>query len=234
MKTKGLLFVIGLLFLNTIIGMATIIKETRKTDSFKNIKVESGIDVYFTQKNAQNIEVEASDNIIKDIITEIENETLVIKRMKKNLQINKKVKVYVSAPAINEVELSGGSDFQTDNLNCDNDLKIRASGGSDIHIGRLTVSATTDIGLSGGSDCEIKYLQTSRCNIAASGGSDSDIDLYVSEKISVAVSGGSDIKLSGKANDLSLNASGGSDIDVRKLTYSHIITNKSGGSDIYQ
>jgi hypothetical protein len=234
MKTKSLLSLVLFVTVFSVNGCsALVIKEARNTASFSKLQIESGIDVYFTQQNSPKIEVEADEDIIKKIITEVKGETLVIKR-EKGIQFKKmkSVKVFVSAPLLNEIVSSGGSDFYADNLNCDNSFRITASGGSDIHISQLNVSRTTAVTISGGSDCEIKSLQTVNFQLVASGGSDSDIHLNASGNTSIVASGGSDVELSGKAANVTVSASGGSDVDIRKLTYGNLSSNKSGGSDI--
>ncbi|MDR2057911.1 MAG: DUF2807 domain-containing protein [Dysgonamonadaceae bacterium] len=239
MKTKGLLFIICIFVLAISACSAIVVKESRNLDSFNKIKVESGIDIYFSQQNSQRIEVEASDEIIKKIITEVIGDELIIKREnnKKGITFNRnshRVKVYVFAPAINNVNLSGGSDFFAAKVKCEGSFKIQASGGSDVNIDQLAVSGSTDVSVSGGSDCRINDLDTKNCSFSASGGSDLDIHLVSADNASVSASGGSDIKLSGTASDVSVSTSGGSDVYVKNLNYNNIVTNKSGGSDIYQ
>jgi hypothetical protein len=241
MKTKKSVFFLllctGILFSCT--STATTVKENRRVGSFKKISVTSGIDVYFTQENSQNIEVEANQEIINKVITRVDGETLVIEMERGgksifSLKNTKNIKMYVSAPAIGKVSISGGSDFYTDKLSCNDSFELSASGGADAHIGQLNVAKSTGISVSGGSDCSIKDLKTSNCNFSSSGGADLDITLEASGNVSVSASGGSDVQLSGQANMVSASASGGSDIDLRKLSFKNITSNKSGGSDIYQ
>ncbi|MDR1632485.1 MAG: DUF2807 domain-containing protein [Dysgonamonadaceae bacterium] len=213
-------------------------EQNREVGTFRKIQVSAGIDVYFMQEKTQSIRVETKNVEADKVITEVKNETLVIK-MKSHkgfsFGIGKKmsIKVYVSAPVLEGISTSGGSDFYADDLKS-SDFSISSSGGADIHIGNLTVDGKTNISTSGGSDCNIKNLKTNVCNLASSGGSDIKIGIETSGNLTVAASGASDIKLSGKANSVWVAASGGADIDVRNLEYKQIDSKASGGADIHK
>jgi hypothetical protein len=218
--------------------MAQTAKENRKVGSFRKISAESGFDVYFTQSNSKSLRVEVENVEIEKVITAIEGETLTIKwkgeKFNRSFKKEKQsVKVYVSAPVLEGIIISGGSDFYIDDLKSKS-FQISASGGSDAHIGNLTVAGTTEIASSGGTDCNIKNLKTNHCKLASSGGSDLNIGLEVSGNLSVAASGGADIRLSGKANQVSVAASGGSDIFIKELTYNQLNSNITGESDIHK
>lgn len=237
MKTKILSLVIILSALSTTYCMSAVVKETRTVGSFTKISASGGVDVYFTQSNSQKIEIEADEDLIKDIKTRVESGKLIIEREKKNLSWgnNKKsMKVYVSAPAIEEVNISGGVDFYCEELKCNSGFKLNASGGADADITKLLVSKSTEILTSGGADIEIKNMETKDCILSASGGGDIDANIQASGNIEMNASGGADIKVSGQAKQVNANASGGSDINIRNLKYENIQSNKSGGSDIYK
>jgi len=53
-------------------------KETRKVGEFHGISVSSGIDLYITQKNIQEVRVEADEDDMDDLVTKVENGILKI------------------------------------------------------------------------------------------------------------------------------------------------------------
>jgi hypothetical protein len=239
MKTKIatlLLFVTSLFCIQT--GLADTVKENRKVGTFRKIKASSGLDVYFTQNNSQSLSVEVENVAIEKIITRVEKETLILElednRIASIFNAKKQVmKVFISAPVLEEASLSGGVDLYIDNLQGDK-FQLNASGGTDIHITNLAISGTTIISTSGGSDCDIKNLRTDNCKLSASGGSDLEITLNVSDNLSVSASGGADIKLVGRANHVSVSASGSADINIEKLISNQISMSKSGSGDIHK
>jgi hypothetical protein len=246
---------LGAMFLCSATCIAGTVKENRTTEPFRKISVTSGIDVYYTSKDSHGVVVEAEASYIGRIVTETEGETLVVKfKLEPKGKIrNPKMKVYVSAPALDEVTLSGGSDFYADNLKCENSFQLKTSGGSDAKIAALTVAGNadisasggadayitdmtvagnTDIRTSGGADCKIHKLQTADCNLSASAGSDMKIYMELSGNLTVNASGGADMDLSGTANNVSGSASGASDINMRKLSCKAVDIRQSGFSDV--
>ena len=246
-------------FLSATVCMAkTVVKEKRETGTFRKISTGGGIDVYFTQAGSYSVVVEADEEYIDKIVTEVEGDRLIVK-WKKPMQFrgifnnNRIVKVHVSAPELTKVSSSGGADFHTDDLKCEEsfqlsvsggadahiknltvagDVNIAASGGADVDIRNLTVAGDSNIAASGGADCDIENLQTRNCNLSSSGGSDVNVSVSASGNLNASSSGGADINISGETNDVKVSASGGADVDIRKLKYANIDISKSGGGDV--
>ena len=234
MKTKKLFVVVFTLFL---VGnvFASTVKEKRETGSFTKISVESGVDLYFTQANSKLIEVEADDKIITNVITVVEDNTLVVKVKKTRLfGNNKTIKVYVTYPEIKEVNVSGGADFYCKELNCGSTFILNASGGADAEIKNLLAGNNVKINTSGGADIEINSLKSPNCTLSASGGGDIEATVTISDILEINASGGADISVKGQTKSLNVNASGGADIHIKNLSYSSINSNKSGGADIHK
>ncbi|MCL1938744.1 MAG: DUF2807 domain-containing protein [Candidatus Azobacteroides sp.] len=239
MKIKNLALLLCAFVSSVCSVKAAVVTETRRVDSFQEIRVELGIDVYFTQENSKTIEIEADEEMIKKITTDVEDDALIISREKDKsvfhiVKKNKAIKVYVSSSMLSEITLSDGSDFYADNLNCRTSFQATASGGSDIHITSLTVSGNTTISSSGASDCAIESLQSRNCFLSAIGGSDMKIDLSLTGNLFVTASEGSSVHVSGNANYASATASENSDIDVQNLTSRNISVNTSGNSNVRQ
>ena len=238
MKTKAATLLLCTVLTCTSLYAVNAGEQNREVGAFRKIQVSAGIDVYFTQEKTKSIRVKTKNVEANQVITEVKNGTLVIK-MKDHkgfsfgINKEKSIRVYVSAPVLEEINTSGGSDFHADDLKS-SDFSISSSGGADIHIKSLIVGGKTNISTSGGSDCNIKNLKTNVCNLATSGGSDINIGIETSGDLSVAASGASDIKLSGNANSVRLAASGAADIDVRNLEYKQIDSKVSGGADIHK
>jgi hypothetical protein len=240
MKTTGLFLIICTLVLASVTGSAKTVKETRNIGAFTKINAQSGIDVYFTQGNLHHIEIETDDEILQKVRTEIKGETLSIGWNSKNRKNifegfkgkNVLIKVYVTAPVLNEISASGGVDFYLGDLSCDDSFQIYLSGAADAHIDNLNVNGNTHIAVSGGADCTIKSLQAKSGDFSASGAGDMVIRrLNVSECLSVSASGGSDIELSGNANNVSITASGGTDIALNG-NVDQVSAFASGGSKV--
>ena len=58
--------------------------EKRKVEGFTSIKVSSGIDLYLSMADSEEVKIVADDDVIDEIITRVEGETLRIYMKKSN------------------------------------------------------------------------------------------------------------------------------------------------------
>lgn len=213
-----------------IIGNGKILKENRKGENFTAISVKNGIDIYLTQGNEEKITVEAEENLIAHIITEVENNTLNI-FTDKPLKPTKPIKVNIIFKTLKQLEASGGSDVYAKQIINQEDFKVKVSGGSDILLTIKTAnlfleaSSGSDAQLfgfaenanliaSGGSDIKAGNFEITNCVLNVNGGSDAII--AVKEKLDGKATGGSDIIYSGNPGHVNVDVSGGSDCKKKK------------------
>jgi hypothetical protein len=213
------------------------VKENRETGTFRKISAQLGFEVHFTQSDSYSLVVEAEEDLIKDVITETKGETLSLyfsHNEKKSMKNNGKrtIKIHVSAPALDEIDLSTGISFHADNLKCNKSFRIKASTGVVVSIENLTAGETVDINTSTGVVCNIKKLKAGECNVTSSTGSVINADVDISGDLSINASAGSVLKIEGKAKDVSVTASEASRVKLTNMKYSNIDTNSSDLSSI--
>jgi hypothetical protein len=231
MKTKIALILVFASIFGVLPLIAQTTTQTRSVSSFKGVSSSAGIDVVYTIGNSHTLKIEAESSIIDKIETTVENDILVIKRKKDtNYKTRYKTVVYITAPTLDKISMSGGADFIAEEIKNSNDIKINSSGGADIKISKIKTGSIS-INASGGSDIDIKDLTTTTCNLNASGGSDTNIKLTATD-INANASGGADITLEGKVKSIKVNCSGGADADIKSLTYETIQSNASGGGKV--
>lgn len=207
-------------------------RQTRKINGFHAISVTSGIDLYLTQKNDEEVTVEAETEDLDKIITEVEGGMLHIYIKEKswlNLNWNSKPrKVYVSFKTLDKLDASAGSDVvAVSPIKVDN-IRIDASSGSDV---KLEVSASEmRVSSSSGSDITLKG-STNKLEVDASSGSDINAGELTSKDCDASVSSGSDIKVIA-TETLKANASSGGDISYSGNPKTKDI-NKSSGGDVH-
>ncbi len=192
-------------------GNGNVVTDSRSvTDEFTRISASEGIMVYVTQADDFKIEVEADDNVIDLIRTDINNGKLRIHAEENIGRATKKV--YVSLPSITELSASSGSHLETentiksDNLVVDgssgallkielvaNDLEIDASSGANLNISGQTDNA--DIDVSSGGNINAKQLESNNCVADASSGG--NVQIQVSEFLRADASSGGNISYSG-------------------------------------
>ena len=232
LKVHVLLFVMFLSvnsFAQSVKGSGNVIKdENRKIGAFTKIHVASGIDGYVKIGNENKVVLEADDNIINLIKTEVKDGTLKV-YVDKNVKKAKKMKAYITAKSIEGLYASSGADLIVESTIKGKKLSCKASSGADLHL-----SAEVDNfngSASSGADIEIKSLKAKTTNLKASSGADLDISSGSTQSLNVSASSSGDIDASDfKAETCNANASSGSDIEIH-VTKS-LNAKASSGADI--
>lgn len=209
-------------------------RQTRQVSGFHGVSVSTGIDLYLTQKNSEEVVVETDADDIDKIITEVEGGILKIYMKEKSwFHMNMKNvhrKVFVSFKTLDKLYASAGSDVVSESpLKLDN-LKIDVSSGSDVKLeletNELSVesSSGSDVTLKGkakflqasassGSDINADELETRKCSASTSSGS--DIRVHVTDELSASASSGGDITYSGNPSKKDINKSSGGGVHGR-------------------
>lgn len=195
-------------------GNGNVVTDSREiTNEFTIVSASEGLDVYVTQADDFNIKVEADDNVIDLISTDIKDGKLRIHTIENIGRATKKI--YVSLPEITALNSSSGSDLIAQNLITGDKIELNASSGSDLNVkikayeidadassgADIKVSGETNIlhtNASSGADIKAKNLLAKICYADASSGS--DITVNVSESLTADASSGADISYSGNAS----------------------------------
>lgn len=192
-------------------GNGIVAEETRKvTEDFTEISAAEGLDVFVTQGDMFKILVEADENVIELIATDIKDGKLRIHALE-NIG-SATTNIYVSLPEITVLESSSGANLIGQNIINSQKLDLEASSGSDLEIEVVSseieadASSGADIKISGqtailyanassGADISARDLMAKRCNADASSGA--GIAVNVSEALTADASSGADISYSG-------------------------------------
>lgn len=192
-------------------GNGIIVAETREIiEEFTMVSASEGLDVYVTQGNDFDISVEADENILDLIGTDINNGKLKIHAIENIGRATKKV--YVTLPTVTGLYASSGSHLVTENKIQADKLEIDASSGAllnaDVNVSDMEVDASSgaNISLSGtanalyvdgssGANIKATDLMTVACNAGASSGA--NISIHVSENLTADASSGGNISYKG-------------------------------------
>lgn len=195
-------------------GNGQVVEESRKiTDEFTAVYASEGLDVFVTQGDDFSINVEADENIIDLIGTDIRDGRLKVHAIENIGRATKNV--YVTLPEITALETSSGADLIAQNTISANKIELEASSGSDLEVevdanevvadtssgADIKVSGRTDVlyaDASSGSDIKARGLMAKRCTADASSGA--DISVNVSESLVADASSGADISYTGDAS----------------------------------
>ena len=227
-KTTFLLISIALLVNSCIIdgwdngisGNGDVREESRDVSGFTGVHASTGIDVFVSEGNSFDVKVEADENLLEVILTEVSGDMLVIKTDRVNIRNAKSKKVYVTLPKLEELKISSAGDCKgMTPFNCD-DLRISISSAGDL---KLDVEADRiDIDISSSGDATL----TGRTNVLdaklSSAGDLHAFDLIANE-VSVGVSSAGDARVYAR-EEISMNASSAGNIYYKgeaKVVHSH-------------
>ncbi|MEO0504573.1 MAG: head GIN domain-containing protein [Bacteroidota bacterium] len=205
-------------------GNGDVVEEKRSvSEDFEVVSASEGLDVFVTQDKDFSISVEADENVIDLIATDIKDGKLRIHTLENIGRATKNV--YVTLPQIDALKSSSGADLIVQNVVSSESIELDASSGSDLQVELVATqvsadaSSGADIRVSGeaktliadassGADIRAKALQVEDCNAEASSGA--DINVNVSKTLVANASSGADISYTGEASVQKRKSSSGS------------------------
>jgi hypothetical protein len=187
-------------------GSGAMKTETREVSGFTAIDVSGAFEVEIVAQKDFSVEVEADDNLLELIQTEVDGDTLKIKS-EKRLSTNNPLRVRISAPNIESLDLSGASKVNIVNLNNDS-LSLDSSGASKIKIEGVT--KTFEVEMSGASKLDAENLKAENVSIDSSGASNAYV--YVTNELKADLSGATNVTYSGSPKNVQKKTSGASSV----------------------
>ena len=229
-KNLAILTLIAVVSLSTALSGNSQETQTRNAENFDGIKVSTGIDLYLSMGNSEEVKIVADEDIIDDIKTEVKDGTLHIYTKKNNWfnwGNNKPRKAYVTVTELTRLYASSGSDVVSENTLEGDRLEVKTSSGSDVKIDviikNLSVDASSgsDAKLSGksktfeaeassGSDIKAQNLEAKIGKLRASSGS--DISVTITDELYAKASSGADIRYYGNPQIRDTDESSGGDV----------------------
>ncbi len=207
-------------------GSGKIVTESRVIGPFQRVEAAGNVDVVFV-KGERAVEVTTDENLLKLIETVVREDGTLVVRVISPIADNGGLKVTVTNPVLEGVEVSGASTFTGPAANPADDFKIDVSGASRVTLSGLiaskvivNVSGASEVILEQGSSTTLTLTATGASQFASHGFTAHDVRVEVSGASSVCVtanqsisgnaSGGSTVTVSGGPKTLEVNSSGGS------------------------
>ena len=180
--------------------------EARNTADFNGVGVSGVFQVEVTAGKDFSVQVQADDNLLPYIRTEVKRGILEIETTER-IESHTPLRVLVSAPNIESIEVSGVSDVSVAGV-ATSSLEIQASGRSKVNVAGKTDGVNVEV--SGGSSVEAEDLKAQTASVAASGSS--RVSVFVTERLTSSASGASTIVYSGGPTSVAKNTSGSSKV----------------------
>jgi hypothetical protein len=198
--------------LNVVRGSGNVVSESRQVSNFDSIAFSGSGDVIITQGDAEGIKIEAEDNLIPYIRTEVRGKTLHIYFDPRDLVMvhaNKVMRFHVSMKQVVGLDLSGSGTIYSESVTTDN-LDINISGSGETTIDNLKADRLA-IDISGSGKCKLTGGVTTEklvisgsgnCNSSALSSKDVTINVSGSGKAMVMAADNLDVSISGSGDVL--------------------------------
>lgn len=190
-------------------GSGNIVTENRDVKGFKSIDVSGVFQVEIVAQKDFSVQVEADDNLMQYIKTEVNNGVLEISA-EKRIKSESGLKIRISAPDIEKIEASGVSKVSLAEVK-NQGLEIDTSGASKVSLAGETAKLIVDV--SGASNIDAGNLKAVNATIEASGAS--QVNVFVTNNLRTDASGASKITYAGTPVEVVKKTSGASSVSQK-------------------
>ena len=232
MKRVIALVFLALLLINcskgqVVVGSSNIISQEKQLSAYDRIEVLGSYDVIFTDGEVGKIKINAPDNILPLIQTEVSDGLLKIDTGKNRYKVKEPIIIYVPVDSrLKQVDIKGSADIyseknlETKTLNVGiygsgdarlavdvSSLALEVVGAGDIRVGGKTDNLS--ININGSGDVEVPNLKAEKAVININGSG--DVSAYVTEDVDISIAGAGDVTVKGNPKKVKqkINGSGG-------------------------
>lgn len=187
-------------------GSGNLKTETRNVSGFKNVEGSNAVNLEIAVGESFSAEVEADDNLIQNVKTEVSGETLKV-FTEGRMSAKSRITVRIKLPELDKLGISGASTADVSNVKSDS-IELQARGASKIKIDGATKTLSADA--SGASDINAEGLLTEDARVESSGAS--RVTVTPSNELNADSSGASSIIYKGEPKNVKQKASGASSV----------------------
>jgi hypothetical protein len=187
-------------------GSGNVATESRDLNDFKGVDVSSVFQVEIIAGEDFAVEIEADDNLLPLIKTEVRSGVLHIETVER-IKSRNGLKVRISAPAVEDIRASGASRVDMSGVRNET-LRIDTSGASKINVSGET--AKLEIEVSGAGSIDAGNLKADDVSVNASGASHASV--FATAELEADASGASRIVYSGSPKNIQKQTSGASSV----------------------
>jgi hypothetical protein len=191
-------------------GNGNVVKQERQISSFNSLEVGGAFHVFLTQGDKAALTVEADENLLDAIKTNVIGNTLKISTSE-DINDSHALNIYLTITKLEEMEISGACKLTCESkLNLE-DIDLECSGASDVEL-KLAAN-DLDLDFSGASQVNM-FGNANEVTLDLSGASDLDALELEAEKYSADISGASHAKIFVKT-ELSVDVSGAASLKYK-------------------
>lgn len=209
-------------------GNGNVVTQHRSPGDFSGIKVNCSADVFIKQGAETSVVVKADENLLEMIETDVTGDVLKID-IDGSISNVKQLDVFVTVKNLNEIQINGSGDVESENTIQGIDLEIGINGSGNVELAldmknvRTSINGSGDVRISGvNGDFGLK--------VSGSGGFEGkDMRLNACE---ISVYGSGDVELSGSATKIEIEQSASGDINLYNLDAQDVTVSSNGSGDM--
>jgi hypothetical protein len=198
----------------------------RNVSGFHAISISGPFKVFIKVGNTESLRIEADNDIIKEIKTEVKNNTLQIKQ-KESWKLwkdyKKDINIHVTVKNLDDISVSGSSTLKIEDPLKNDKMTLLVSGSGNMSLsitakevgstitgsGTMNLSgsaSTSKIKLSGSGSFNGLNLKTNKTSVTISGSGDANV--FSDEEVSATISGSGNVNYKGNAKSTNIKSSG--------------------------
>lgn len=188
-------------------GSGTIITQERVVPSFTDIQADGSYDIIITQDTFQKVVVKTDDNIMPDVKTEVQGNTLRVYFSNHHCNYDPTtMQILISSSLIDDVHLSGSGNISSTNTLITNSPKYTISGSGNVDMAIQSESVETNI--SGSGNVDLAGLAPTAHHTISGSGNIQALNLH-SDNVWVTISGSGDAHVRADSTlDVTISGSG--------------------------
>ena len=194
------LFILSIILLfatacEKVIGDGPVMTERRNLSNYNGVDLRCAAEVSFEQAPEFKLEVSAQQNILDIMITELQNNKLVI-RFKNDVRVKSHgpITVKVTGPDLNSLRISGSGNIQAVSSINTQQMELDVSGSGNIRLGELNATSV-DANISGSGNIGINSGAVERERLKISGSGNINLAGMQSKNVSTNTSGSGEMRV---------------------------------------
>ncbi|MFT3743142.1 MAG: DUF2807 domain-containing protein [Pyrinomonadaceae bacterium] len=184
----------------SIVGSGVSKTDSRNIVDFKKIKAENAIDLDIKVTNGYSVIVKADDNIVANVVTKLDGDTLVIS-LKDGIDTKSRVNVTITLPLLTSLELTGATNANISGVKGD-EFSLNATGAAKAKIAGETKSLK--VKAVGASNVDTESLSAEKANVESVGAS--SVTVSATSELNASATGASHVTYVGDPKTLNQSA----------------------------
>lgn len=224
-----------IVFLSSTIFVSGQNRHTRKVENFTKVSFRYPGKLYIKQGSPQKVEVEGSEDALKEVEFEVDGRRLTIGKEDSwfnwnDWNDNDKITVYITVPEIEGLSVSGSGDIIGQSKITTDDLDLNVSGSGTLQLD-MNAGGNVEADVSGSGEIDLRG-RCRRFDSDVSGSGKVTLSVDVAEQADFSVSGSGRIGASGSARSVQTNISGSGKVLAADLVTDRCVVRISGSGDV--